>query len=478
MAKRRTKSTTALLRVGGKPSSVAALPGTPLDANGKRLKLVAWGEGDNLPQECLRVVYDSGTAEACASRLAQFIGGKGFAAEATANMRANDEQTLNDLLAEAKHYAALGLGVAVVVRYTYGGQRGDVYVEPADCLRRAKDGGFFVVNYGLAMGLNKPADNRVYLPYDALASEAEIAEQVAEAASSEAGYWGHLLFSFEARPGRTNYPVPGYYAAKEDLETDAALARYERKQALNGFYPDAVMTVVGQKYEAIPDEQWVLAEGQTEDDRPVDESPDLEDLKKNIKAMKGSESESSVLLLTAGSQDELPDLKFIEKGPNSKGMTDMRARIVSAVCRHMGVPPELIGVATPGVLGNNQQIVNLINLFNLTVEDRRAGITTPLARLFPELSDWSVKQLKPVDYIDPIVAAQLTADEIRAFGGFAALEKPQSTESEKTLQAVTGLSPIVATKVLNSMTTEEIRALVGLPATDQPLAAPTPDPLP
>ncbi|SNC67345.1 hypothetical protein SAMN06265337_1919 [Hymenobacter gelipurpurascens] len=462
MAKRRRSSTVSLLRVGA-PSSVLNAPPAPVGAGGEKLKLITWGANDNLPQECLRIVYDSGTAEACATRIAQFIGGKGFASKATATMRANDEQTLNDILAEAKHYTGMGFGAAIVCRFTYGGQRGDVFVEPADCTRPEKGGlGRYVVNYGLAEGKRAAADNRVYLPYNPLASEEEIAEEVLAAVQSEAGYWGHLVWSFEARPGRTQCPVPSYYAGKEDLETDAALARFDKKQAANGFFPDAVMTVVGSKFAAYADPEFVPEAGQMADDAPDIESPDLAAVKAQVKQLKGSESDSSVMLMAVDTKDEIPDINFIDKGPNSKGLTDMRNRITGAVCRHMGVPPVLIGVAEPGMLGSNQQIVNSIKLFNLTVEPKRAEIIAPLAKLFPELTDWTVKPLSPVDYLDPIIAEKLTDDEIRAFGGYPELEKPQSTEAERTLQALAGLDALVANKVLEDLTEDERRALVGL----------------
>ncbi|MBX0290955.1 hypothetical protein K3G63_10925 [Hymenobacter sp. HSC-4F20] len=475
MAKRHARtSPVALLRVGA-PSSVLNAPSTPAGGKGEKIKTVSWGAKDNIPQDCIRIVYDSGAADACAQRLAQFIGGKGFASEATANMRANDEQTLNDLLAEAKHYAGMGFGVVVVCRFTYGGQRGDVFIEPSDCTRPEKDGaGRYVVNYGLAEGKRAAADNRVYLPYNPLASEEEIAEEVLAAVQSEAGYWGHLIWSFEARPGRTQCPVPSYYAGKEDLETDAALARFDRKQASNGFFPDAVATVIGARFASGPDPDFVPGADQTMDDAPWVESPDMKAFKGTVKQLKGSESESSVLVVQVDQAEEVPKIEFIDKGPNSKGLTDMRNRIVGAVCRHMGVPPVLIGVAEPGMLGNNQQIVNSIKLFNLTVEPKRAEIIAPLARLYPEITDWTVKPLNPVDYLDPEVAKKMTDDEIRAFGGLPALEKPQSTEAERTLQALAGLDALVANKVLEDMTEDERRALIGLapkaPAKPRPKA--------
>lgn len=471
MAKRRTTSTTALLRVGLPSTALGAAP-LPVDGKGVRLKLVSWGKDDNLPQDCVRIVYDSGTAEACVERLSQFIGGEGFASESTANFRANDEQTLGELLDEAKDYAGFGFGVVLVVRYTYGGQRGDVFVEPADCTRPAKEGGYYVVNYGLAEGKRAAGDNRVYLPYNPRATEEEIAAEVLAAVESEAGYWGHLVWSFGKKVARTQCPVPSYYSGKEDIENDAALAKYDFKQSNSGFFPDAVMTVVGSKYNAEADPDFVPGPGQTDNDAPDVESPDLTDVKKSVKALKGAQSDSSVLLLTAESKEELPQLDFIDKGPNSKGLTDGRNRIVSAVCRHMGVPPVLIGVAEAGMLGNNQQIINSIKLFNLTVGPRRRQIIAPLKKLFPEITDWTVKPLNPVDYIDPAVAAKMTEDEIRAFGGLPALEKPQSTEAQRTLQALAGLDPVTRQQVLADMTEDERRALIGL----APVQAPKPRP--
>jgi hypothetical protein len=79
----------------------------------------------------------------------------------------------------------------------------------------------------------------------------------------------------------------------------------------------------------------------------------------------------------------------------------------------MGVPPVLCGVAEAGMLGNNQQIVNSIQLFGLTVEPRRALCIEPLRQFFP-LLDFTVLPLNPVQFIDPLIAAQMTPDELRA----------------------------------------------------------------
>lgn len=188
-------------------SVTPALPVLREQTGSGAVRVYNWGDNNQLPQELLRLAYDSGTAEACLRILGQFIGGKGFADPTTAAAMANPEQTFNDLLAEAKHYAALGIGVALALRFDYAGQHPDIYVVEAECLRRERDGsGRYVLNDRLAVGQFRPADNRLYLPYHRQATAEQLAAEVLAAAESAGGYWGHLWWNFEARVGRKRYP--------------------------------------------------------------------------------------------------------------------------------------------------------------------------------------------------------------------------------------------------------------------------------
>jgi hypothetical protein len=413
MASARTRTPASkLLRTG---SQAAVLPlALPEGKGGEVVKVEPWGANNLLPQEILRVLYDSGTATTCVERLGLFIGGKGFASEATAKAMANPLQTFNQLFAEAAESAATGLGVAYVLRFTYGGELAEVYVADVDCLRREKDSDRFVVNPKLAIGKMPVDHNEVYLPYDPLATPEQLSEQVIAAAGSEAGYWGHLYFSFARKMGRKRYPIPDWWASKEAIEADAETPRYDLKQFRSGFYPDAIITVVGKKYDDVPaDESWQPTEGQSQYDQPMVKSPDREAIEKDLAALKGASTGASILLNTVESENEKPQIDWVDKGPNSKGLTDATNRIEGRVYRRMGVPPVLCGVAEAGVLGSNQQIVNSIQLFALTVNPRRALCVEPLQQWFPHL-DFTVDPLDPVDYIDPMVAEVMTPDELRA----------------------------------------------------------------
>jgi hypothetical protein len=446
----------------------------PDGKGGELIKVDNWGGNNLLPQEILRILYDSGTATTCVERLGLFVGGKGFASEVTATTMANPTQTLNQVYAEASAIVAVGLGVAFIVRFTYGGEVGEVYAADVDCLRREKDGDRFVINPKLVDGKMPVGHNQVYLPYDPLATPAQISEQVIAAAGSEAGYWGHVWFNFTAKMGRKRYPFPDWWSAKEAVEADAEAPRYDLKQFRDGFFPDAILSVVGKKFADVPvNEDWKPGEGQTQYDEPMTKSPDLIALENNIKALKGSQTRSGVMINIVEEKEELPQIDFIDKGPNSKGLTDATNRIEGRVYRRFGVPPVLCGVAEAGMLGSNQQIVNSIQLFGLVVNPKRALCVEPLAKLFP-LLDFTVTPLDPVDYIDPAVAATMSDDELRATRGLPPVDKPEDSEAEKTLKALNGLSPIVATKVLNNMTEEEIRGLIGLGAKEETTPTPTP----
>lgn len=420
-------SSTALLHTG--PTAEVMAPAVPEGKGGEVIKVENWGKNNLLPQEVLRVLYDSGTATTCVERLGLFIGGQGFASDVTAATMANPEQNFNQLLAEASEQVAVGIGIGLVVRYTYGGEVGEVYVIDTDCLRREKDGERYVVNHKLAEGKMPVNHNQVYLPYDPLATPAEISEQVIAAAGSEAGYWGHLLHSFSKKMGRKLYPIPDWWAAKEGIEADAEVPRYDNKQFKNGFFPDAMVTLIGKKYEDVPNENWTPGDGQTEHDRPYTKSPDMVGVENTIKSLKGSRTEASVWANFVESDTEVPKVTFFNQGPNSKNLTDATNRIEGRVYRRFGVPPVLCGVAEPGVLGSNQQIVNSVQLFDLTVKPRRALILEPLQQWFP-LLDFTVKPLDPVDYIDPAVAAEMTPDELRATRGLPALADLEEEETE------------------------------------------------
>jgi hypothetical protein len=133
----------------------------------------------------------------------------------------------------------------------------------------------------------------------------------------------------------------------------------------------------------------------------------------------------------------------------------------------MQVPDVLIsGFAKQGQLGNVQEMINTLAMFQQTIGRTQRMITRALEAVFPTL-DWTIEPLTLINEIPDYVLEVMTAEEKRALGGLAVMEEQATESASKVADALATISPLVATKVLSSMTEAEIRAIVGL----APLAA-------
>ncbi|MDV7390364.1 hypothetical protein RZS08_03380, partial [Arthrospira platensis SPKY1] len=89
-------------------------------------------------------------------------------------------------------------------------------------------------------------------------------------------------------------------------------------------------------------------------------------------------------------------------------------RLAKKICRHMGVPPVLIGIETAGKLGSSQELVNMMKLFDLTLSRERLKIENALKLLLPELADKiKIEPLRLFTDLPPEVMATMSANELR-----------------------------------------------------------------
>jgi hypothetical protein len=135
---------------------------------------------------------------------------------------------------------------------------------------------------------------------------------------------------------------------------------------------------------------------------------------------------------------------------------------------HQITAPDLFGISTPGQLGTRQQMRDSYEIFkNTYVNDKQIfleQVFSLLAKLHGANSELQIVPVEPIgiEFTETIIAANLTKDEIREKLGAPALEPKTSSTSQDVIDAINSLSPLVANKVLESMTANEIRSLVGL----------------
>lgn len=405
-----------------------------------------YGANDKLPNELIRAISDSGTATSCVDRLQSFIQGNGFADNASKDFKVNSKQTADDLLSEISQSAGIFEGFALRVLYRTDGNVGSVYKVGLIHLRAMEDGRW---RYNWRMGERgyKEAEDVYFRSFTPNVAPSERAKIIQEEIAEHKEQLGEIMVVFRPKELQFGdiYPIPNCYSGLEDIQTDAALQRQDKRNVKKGFKANVIIALPGEV-----DDQTQDADGKTDQDY-LDET-----LQNFVK-----EDGSSIALLEGKSKDSLPQITPFPAADILNGTQGARDRVPRFVCRHFSVPPVLVGLEVAAILGNTQAIVNSMKMFIHIVNDRQRMIQRAFSRLWPSM-DWTITKLNVYDYLDPQIASKLTDDELRAIGGFAPIERKVPSDQEAILNSINALSPLVANKVLESMSEEEIRMLVGL----------------
>jgi DNA-binding Lrp family transcriptional regulator len=135
---------------------------------------------------------------------------------------------------------------------------------------------------------------------------------------------------------------------------------------------------------------------------------------------------------------------------------------------HQVTSPILFGIKTEGQLGGRSEMRDSFEIFKSTyINDKQRALET----LFTEISKlWGIDDEMVIAPIEPIqlefseniISQNMTKDEIRERIGLEALQDNVKTQAQIISENINSLSPLVANKVLESMTTDEIRSLAGL----------------
>lgn len=414
-------------------------------------KRYLYGANDKLPNELIKAIADSGTATTCVSRLKSFIQADGFADETARTLQVNPKQTADDLLAVISPSAGIFEGYALRVLYRADGNTGSVYKISLRHLRAMEDGRF---RYNWRMGEKgyKEAEDVYFRPYTSNVSPSERLKIISDEIKTHGEQLGEIMLVFQPKEIQWGdiYPIPDCYSGLDDIQSDAALQRQDKRNIKKGFKANTIIALPGEI-----DDQTVDEDGKTDQDY-FDET--LRDFTK--------EDGSSIAVLTGKNKDSLPQITPFPVADILNGTQGARDRVPRAVCRHFSVPPVLVGLEVAAILGNTQALVNSMKMFVQIVLDRQRMIERTFKKLWPQY-DWQLTKLNVFDYLDPKIAEKLTSEEIRAIGGVAALETNISDENKTLLNSLSSLPSSVQAEVIKRMSTQQLLSLVGLKAEGQ-----------
>lgn len=277
-------------------------------------------------------------------------------------------------------------------------------------------------------------------------------KEVYNAFNSQLRTGTQILYLKEYRPNLNAYALPGYFGALNYIESDIEISKHVLGNAQTGFSASKLIT---------------LPNGEPTDD----EKRTIE--RKFTERFTGSDGKKFILSFTndASRKPIIDDLGASDITKEDFQNVDKLIQ-QNLYAGHQITAPDLFGISTPGQLGNRQQMRDSYEIFkNTYVNDKQIyleQVFSLLAKLHGATSELQIVPVEPIgiEFDTTIIASNLTKDEIREKLGMPALEAKTTSTIQDTVDAINSLSPLVATKVLNSMTANEIRAIVGLIPTE------------
>jgi hypothetical protein len=183
-------------------------------------------------------------------------------------------------------------------------------------------------------------------------------------------------------------------------------------------------------------------------------------IKNTIDRLKGAANAGKAVAFFANNADQLPKIEALPTNNNDKLFHEASALNTEQICFSHTIDPILMGVRTTGSLGGGADIKQAYVVFE-------KNVVMPLRDQVQEIVNELLHLAKiPGKYM--INNFQIINETIVEIEG----------DASKTADAINSLSPLVATKVLNAMTPNEVRALASLPPIEGGDIIPTETPAP
>jgi len=383
-------------------------------------KGLAYGFGNTVPQVALDAALNSGTAYRCLERRTAFLVGMGLPENLAAlDVPGHPGKDVGELWGESCSDWSYFNGVAYLVRYALDKSIGELHLLPFPSVRKT-DKGTFLLNHKFGRKGFSKSDTTEHAAFDnsdeAIQAVLDKAEEPIDPKNPEGpkhGQPGQILYAYIAKAGEKDYPLPPHWAGLEDVLLDTQLSKFDLEEVRNGFFPNGVLTLIGEQ-----DDLTVGEDGLTQVERTNEA---LRDFTGNGTSQEGRDK---LLVLEAKTKEQAPVLTPFNGTTNMEKLDAKKESTGMVVCRHIGIPPILAGFAKAGQLGAAQEILNAVELTQDDLAPTQRKALRTLALLIPELKTAKVGAKKPISFLPPEVLAVLTVDEKRKLGGYEALPVP------------------------------------------------------
>ena len=232
------------------------------------------------------------------------------------------------------------------------------------------------------------------------------------------------LFVYEVECiGQDFYPLPQYTSALNFAFLSGELSYFAKSNIQNSVFPSFAMMFPKRP--------------QSEEEKNM--------IRNTIDRLKGAANAGKAVAFFANSQDQLPKIESLPTNGNDKLFQEASQLNTEQICFSHTIDPILMGIRTTGSLGNGSDIKQAYIIFE-------KNVVMPLREMVADIFN-ELLFIAKIDADFTINNYQIINEAIVELEG----------DTSKTNDALNSLSPLVATKVLETMTENEIRALASLP---------------
>jgi len=232
------------------------------------------------------------------------------------------------------------------------------------------------------------------------------------------------LYCYEIKSiGQDHYSLPQYTSCLNFAFLSGELSYFAKSNIQNSVFPAFAMMFPKRP--------------QSEEEKHM--------IKETLDRMKGAANAGKSVAFFANSAEQLPKIESIPINNNDSLFQEASQLNTEQICFAHTIDPILMGVRTTGSLGSGSDIKQAYVIFEKNVvmplREQVSDIFNEILRIAKVNADFMVNNFQIIN--ETIVEVE--------------------GDASKTQDALNAMSPLVATKVLDTMTPNEVRALASLP---------------
>jgi hypothetical protein len=412
----------------------------------KGKEYIYYGEKNDYPNYLLRIYNNSAKNNAIITGKVDYICGNGWTVKAEDEMqkakafglidRINTKQeSLNELTKKLVTDLSIFGGYYLQVIWTKGtGEIAELYHVDYYKVRTNADNSEFYVsdNWIKNDNVNPRPDFDTYPAFDP---------------NNTTGT--QILYFKEYRAGANTYSLPDYRGAISYIELDISIGEYHLNTINNGMFSSKLINLNGGKV------------SQEEEDRIERQFKDK---------FSGSKNAGKFMLAFNDSKENEPSIIDLSGTELDKHFDLLNKTVQQEIFTgHKVTSPMLFGIKTEGQLGGRSEMREASELFQNTYVNAKQQaleeVVNYLLKFNDIVAELEIKKTEPISFqfSEQIISTNMTQDEIREKLGLAPIEKKESQGAQDIINSLNSLSPLIATKVVESMDVNELRGLIGLP---------------